>query len=70
MGREVAESLFGKPEKAVGQVISIKSGKKAVVVGLIKKQGKSLLGGFEYDKSIIMSYNYMKTFDREEYSHQ
>lgn len=68
MGREVAESLFGKPEKAVGQVISIKSGKKAVVVGLIKKQGKSLLGGFEYDKSIIMSYNYMKTFDREEFS--
>jgi len=68
MGREVAENLFGKAEKAVGQVISIKSGKKAVVVGLIKKQGKSLLGGFEYDKSIIMSYNYMKTFDREEFS--
>jgi len=68
MGREVAENLFGKAEKAVGQVISIKSGKKAVVVGLIKKQGKSLLGGFEYDKSIIMAYNYMKTFDREEFS--
>lgn len=68
MGQEVAENLFGKPEKAVGQLISIKSGKKAVIVGLIKKQGKSLLGGFEYDKSIIMSYNFMKTFDREEFS--
>jgi putative ABC transport system permease protein len=68
MGREVAENLFGKPEKAVGQVFSMKSGKKGVVVGLIKKQGKSLLGGFEYDKSIIMSYSFMKTFDREEYS--
>lgn len=68
MGYEIAENLFGKPEKAVGQLIVMKGGKRAVVVGLIKKQGKSILGGFEFDKSIIMPYNYLKTLIREEYS--
>src|SRR5574343_47377 len=44
MGNESAENLFGKPEKAVGQLIVMKGGKRGVVVGLIKKQGKSILG--------------------------
>lgn len=68
MGYEIAENLFGKPEKAVGQLVVMKGGKRGVVVGLIKKQGKSILGGFEFDKSIIMPYNYLKTLVREEFS--
>ena len=68
MGNEIAENLFGKPEKAVGQLIVMKGGKRGVVVGLIKKQGKSILGGFEFDKSIIMPYNFLKTLSREEFS--
>ncbi len=66
MGTEVAENLFGKPEKAIGQLVTLKGGKKGVVVGLIKKQGKSILGGFEYDKSIIVPYNFMRTISLEE----
>lgn len=66
MGQEVAENLFGKPEKAIGQLITLKGGRKGVVVGLIKKQGKSILGGFEYDKSIIVPYNFMRTISLEE----
>ncbi len=68
MGNEIAENLFGKPEKAVGQLVVMKGGKRGVVVGLIKKQGKSILGGFEFDKSIIMPYNFLKTLSREEFS--
>lgn len=66
MGQEVATNLFGQPEKAVGQTVVLRGGKRAVVVGLIKKQGKSLIGGFEYDNSILMAYDYLKTLIREE----
>ena len=66
MGYIVAENLFGKPEKAVGQVINLKGGKKGLVVGLIKKQGKSILGGWEYDNSMLMPYGFLKTIVREE----
>lgn len=66
MGYIVAENLFGKAEKAVGQVVTMKSGKKGIVVGLIKKQGKSIIGGWEYDNSILMPYKFLKTMEREQ----
>ncbi len=68
MGYIVAENLFGKPEKAVGQTVTMKSGKKGLIVGLIKKQGKSIIGGWEYDNSILMPYGFLKTISREENS--
>jgi putative ABC transport system permease protein len=66
MGYIVAENLFGKAEKAVGQVVTMKGGKKGIVVGLIKKQGKSIIGGWEYDNSILMPYRFLKTIEREQ----
>ena len=66
MGYIVAENLFGKAEKAVGQVVTMKNGKKGIVVGLIKKQGKSIIGGWEYDNSILMPYKFLKTMEREQ----
>lgn len=66
MGYIVAENLFGKAEKAVGQVVTMKNGKKGIVVGLIKKQGKSIIGGWEYDNSILMPYKFLKTIEREQ----
>lgn len=67
IGNEIATNLFGKPEKAVGQTVALKSGKKAVVIGLIKKQGKSFLGGgWDYDQCIMMSYKYLATIIREQ----
>lgn len=68
MGYIVAENLFGKPEKAVGQIVTMKGGKKGLVVGLIKKQGTSIIGGWEYDNSILMPYGFLKTLAREENS--
>ena len=44
----------------------MKGGKKGLVVGLIKKQGKSILGGWEYDNSILMAYDFLRTIVREE----
>src|SRR5690242_5754964 len=46
MGVTVAENLFGKPEWAVGKEVVMKGGKRGLVVGLIKKQGKSIIGGW------------------------
>jgi putative ABC transport system permease protein len=68
MGYTIAETLFGKAEKAVGKTIILKSGKRALVVGLIKKQGKSFIGGWEYDNSILMPLGFMKEIVREKNS--
>ncbi len=57
IGYEVASELFGKPEKALGKTISYR-GRRLAVIGIIEKQGSSMLGGFDYDKSCIVTYNY------------
>lgn len=63
MGYDVAENLFGEPEKAIGQLVTLKN-KKANVIGVIKKQGTSLMGGWEYDKSMLMPYKFfVQMFD-------
>lgn len=59
MGYSVAETLFGSADKALGQTIRLR-GRKAQVVGIIKKQGKSMIGGWDYDQSIILPYRYMR----------
>jgi putative ABC transport system permease protein len=68
MGYNVAESLFGKAEKAVDKVIKLKGGRNAVVVGLIKKKGKSMMDEWEFDNSMVMPVNFMKQIVREEHS--
>ncbi|MEJ7738539.1 MAG: ABC transporter permease [Chitinophagaceae bacterium] len=65
MGFNVAEQLFGKPENALGKQVEIK-GKIGNVIGLIKKQGKSLINIWEFDDSILLSYGFLKTMVREE----
>src|ERR1700743_1467885 len=49
LGYLIAEKLFGKAEKSVGQSVKLKGGKYAVVIGVIEKQGQSLIGGWDYD---------------------
>lgn len=68
MGNEVAENLFGNPLKAIGREVQVKGGKTALVAGLIKKQGKSIIGGWEFDKSIIMSRGFFKTLIPEKWA--
>src|ERR1700748_824668 len=66
LGYRIAERLFGKAEKAVGQTVKLKDGKTAVVIGIIEKQEQSLLGGWDYDNSILLTYRFLKQMIREE----
>lgn len=68
MGNVVAETLFGRADKAIGKLVRLRNGKRAQVIGLIKKQGKSIVGGWEYDNSILMPLGFMKQMVREKYA--
>jgi putative ABC transport system permease protein len=67
IGYNIAEKLFTKPEKSVGQQIVL-YGRKAYIVGMLKKQGKSMMGGWEYDESVLMDYGFMKSLVNEKTS--
>ena len=68
IGYDNAEKLFGKPESAIGQEVTVK-GKRGIVVGVIKKVGKSLLvSGWDFDNCIILSYNFFRQIYEEKYS--
>ena len=60
IGNEIAEKLFGSPELAVGKEISTR-GKNLVILGVIKKQGKQMLGGWEFDQSMLITYRFGRT---------
>ncbi|HWI91333.1 MAG TPA: ABC transporter permease [Flavisolibacter sp.] len=60
IGNEVAEKVFGSAQGAVGKQITTK-GKKVNVVGVIKKQGSSIIGGWQFDKSMVTSYRFART---------
>jgi putative ABC transport system permease protein len=64
IGYNIAEKLFTKPEKAVGQEISL-YGRKAVVIGLLKKKGQSMMGGYDYDEGILLDYGFMRSLINE-----
>lgn len=57
IGYKVAEELFGKAEKALGKTISY-GGRRVMVIGVIEKQGSAIINGFDYDKSVLTTYNY------------
>ena len=59
VGYNIAEKLFANPLKAVGQEITIYD-RKGIVVGLLKKKGKSMMGGYDYDESVLLDYGFMK----------
>ena len=60
LGYEIAEKLFGDPQVAVGREMNVK-GRRVRLVGIIKKQGSTLLGGWQFDKSVIMPYRFART---------
>jgi putative ABC transport system permease protein len=66
LGYRIAERLFSRPEKALGQMVKLKGDKQAIVIGVIEKQGQSLIGGWDYDNSILLTYAFMKQMIREE----
>ncbi|WP_431216005.1 ABC transporter permease [Puia sp. P3] len=66
LGYRIAERLFGRATSAVDKTVKLKDGKNALVVGVIEKQGQSLLGGWDYDNSILLTYGFMRQMFKEE----
>jgi putative ABC transport system permease protein len=60
IGNEIAEQFFVNAERALGRTVSAK-GKKLVIVGVIKKQGNQMLGGWQLDKAVVMPYRFART---------
>ncbi len=61
-----AESLFGSTDRAVGKEIDIR-GKKATIVGVIKKEGKNLIG-WDYDNCVMLPYKFCRQLFDEKFS--
>jgi putative ABC transport system permease protein len=59
MGYENAIKLFDKPEFAIDKVVEI-SGRLVTIIGVIKKQGQSMIGGWDFDNIIIVPFNFCK----------
>jgi putative ABC transport system permease protein len=67
IGAEVADKLFGTPERALGKPVVIR-GRTLNIIGVIKKQGKQLLGGWQFDDCVILSYHFMHTLIEDRYA--
>ncbi|MBX3240759.1 MAG: ABC transporter permease [Chitinophagaceae bacterium] len=68
IGYENAAKLFGTADRAIGKSVSFKN-KRINIVGVIKKQGKSLLvSGWNFDDCLIVPYRFFRTVFEERYS--
>lgn len=68
IGSTIAAELFGKPENAVGKLVKLKGDKIVTIVGLIKKQGKSIMEMWNFDECIILPYNVLSEMVPEKYA--
>ena len=59
VGVQVAEKIFGTAERAIGKEVGSR-GKKFQVVGVFKKQGKSMIGGWDFDQNAVLPYKYAR----------
>ncbi|AHF15099.1 ABC transporter permease [Niabella soli] len=64
IGNEIAEKLFTNPELAVNKTISI-SGRRILVSGVIVKQGKQMIGGWGFDQSVVIPFQFGRTIYNE-----
>lgn len=64
IGNEIAEKIFGSAELAVDKEIVARD-KKATIIGVIKKQGKQMIGGWDFDQSAIIPYKFARTMMNE-----
>ena len=67
IGNEIASKLFGGGEYAVGKQIVVR-GQKGLVTGVFKKQGKTMVGGWNFDESVVTPYKFARTIMDERYA--
>lgn len=63
-GNEIAEKIFGSAELALDKEITTR-GKKLRIIGVIKKQGKQMIGGWDFDQSVLIPYKFARTIMNE-----
>jgi putative ABC transport system permease protein len=66
IGHSVAEKIFVNPERAIGKTVRLKGGKPAIIVGVIEKQGQSVLDMWQFDDCIIMPYKFLRQMIRDD----
>jgi putative ABC transport system permease protein len=66
IGHSVAEKIFINPERAIGKTVRLKGGKPAIIVGVIEKQGQSVLDMWQFDDCIIMPYKFLRQMIRDD----
>lgn len=66
IGYTNAEDLFSDASRAVGKEIKVNN-RKTRIIGVIKKVGENFIG-WNYDRSVMMSYNYCRQLFDERYS--
>jgi putative ABC transport system permease protein len=64
MGYNTAEQLFTKAENALGKQVEIK-GRKVTIIGLMKKQGKSMIDMWGFDDAVLTPFNFLRTIVKE-----
>lgn len=64
IGNDIAEKIFGNAELAVDKEVSIR-GKKVLIIGVIKKQGKQMIGGWDFDQSLVTPYRFARSIMNE-----
>ncbi len=64
VGYNVADMIFGDAELAVDKEVTVR-GKKSLIIGVIKKQGKQMIGGWDFDQSVIIPYRFARTIMNE-----
>ncbi|MDE3145268.1 MAG: ABC transporter permease [Bacteroidota bacterium] len=67
IGYKNAEDLFGNAERAIDKEVTFK-GKRVIIVGVLKKQGQSILEGFDYDHCLLTSYRFFASIYNVKYS--
>lgn len=65
IGHTLAETLFGEASLALHHTISVR-GARQTIIGISKKQGTQLIGGWGFDKAVIFPYKYARSIMNEQ----
>jgi putative ABC transport system permease protein len=64
MGYNVSEKLFDRAEAGLGKEVDI-NGRKTTIIGIVKKQGQNVLGGWDFDNVVMLPYRYANQIGSE-----
>lgn len=56
LGANIWQGLFGSARSAIGQHVDF-AGRRFTVVGTLSAYGKNIIGGFDYDNSVLLPYS-------------